>query len=319
MKRKNGPRITAAICTYDRYPLLAEAIDSLVEQSLRLDQFRILVVDNSPDAERARAAARALKGIPNLDYVIEKNPGLANARNVAVRRCGTDLIAFMDDDAVADRKWLAEIVTAFDAFGAAVVGGRVDPTWAAPRPSWLDDGLLGHLSLIDWGGRTRIAKPEEWFAGTNVAFRAQAIRDRGGFSTNLGRVGSNSALLGNEEVQLIERIRRAGGQRVYAPKAFVHHRVEAERLTRTWFRKRAAWQAVSDFTMDSARFMPMGSKLWNDTLHYLNALPPHERGMRGLLVDTDDPALFRWQTSAIYMTTMLALMGFEGAGDEALR
>jgi hypothetical protein len=227
----------------------------------------------------------------------------------------------MDDDAIADRRWLEEILSAFDAFGdqTSVVGGRVDPIWGAPRPGWLDDGLLGHVSVIDWGGRTRVAKAEEWFAGTNVAFRTTTIGEHGGFATNLGRVGSGASLLGNEEVQLIERIRRDGQQLVYAPKARVRHLIDPMRLTRTWFRKRAAWQAVSDFTMDAARFMPMGGKLWNDTLHYFNALPAHERGIRGLLLDTDDPVLFRWQTNAIYMLTMLSLMGFAGAMDEGLR
>ena len=45
----------------------------------------------------------------------------------------------------------------------------------------------------------------------------------------------------------------AGGQRaVYQPGAIVEHRIRAERLTREWFRRRVAWQCVSDFIVDPA-------------------------------------------------------------------
>ena len=52
-----GATITAAVCTYDRYDLLPKAIDSLTRQSLNSSQYRILVIDNSPDHQRAQASA----------------------------------------------------------------------------------------------------------------------------------------------------------------------------------------------------------------------------------------------------------------------
>jgi hypothetical protein len=99
---------------------------------------------------------------------------------------------------------------------------------------------------------------------------------------------------------------------VYAPKAVVSHLAEPKRLTRSWFRKRSAWQAVSDFMMDPERFTLDSPRQWRGTIGYFNSLPPHERTLRGLLVDTDDPDLFRWQLGAIYMLTAMSLAGFEG-------
>ena len=45
----------------------------------------------------------------------------------------------MDDDAIASSTWVEKILEAFDSFGetAAIVGGRVDPIWGAPRPPWV--------------------------------------------------------------------------------------------------------------------------------------------------------------------------------------
>ncbi len=193
-----------------------------------------------------------------------------------------------------------------------IVGGRVDPIWSAPRPAWVHDSMLGNLSVVDWGGEARVASPEEWVAGTNISFRVSAILENGGFRTNLGRIGSGSSLLSNEEVQLVEKIRASGGQLVYAPDARVEHLVDLRRLTQTWFRKRAAWQAFSDFMMDPDRQATQAKEHWPGLIGYFNAMPPHERTVRGLLYETEDPDLFCRQTGAVYELMTLLLAGFRG-------
>ncbi len=310
----SATRIAVSICTYDRYDVLPKAIESVTQQSLDASAYRILVVDNSPDHERARAFGKRFSSIPNLTYLVEETPGLSNARNKSAQACGTELIAFMDDDAIASRTWLEETVRAFDLFGpqTAVVGGKVDPIWGAPRPPWLHESMLGNVSVVNWGGETRVAGPEEWFAGTNISFRTAAISDHGGFATNLGRIGSGASLLSNEELHLLELIRASGGKLVYAPAAVVDHLVEPRRLTRAWFRKRAAWQAVSDYMMAPTKHSSNAGTKWEDTVRYFNQLPPRERSIRGFVMDTDDPELFRWQMGAIYTMTLMTLAGFDG-------
>ncbi|MBK8211798.1 MAG: glycosyltransferase [Rhodospirillales bacterium] len=314
------PRISIAICTYDRYDVLPKAIDSATNQSIESHNYRILVVDNSADHERARAFGARYKDVVNLTYIVQETPGLSNARNVSSAQCGTEFIAFMDDDAIASRDWLKCILFTFETFGpeTMIVGGRVDPLWGAPRPPWLHDAMITSLSVIDWGGEARVATADEWFAGTNISFRTKAILDHGGFATNLGRIGSGASLLSNEEVQLLERIRAAGGRLVYAPDASVKHLVEPNRLLRSWFRKRSAWQAVSDYMMDPKRFASTVPQYWEDVLKYFNALPPYERTVRGMALDTDDPDFFRWQLGAIYNMTIIKMAGYEGVNVDQL-
>ncbi len=309
------PSIVLCICTYDRYDLLPKAIESATRQTLPPESYRVLVIDNSPNFERAAAFGKRFRSVANLEYVIESAPGLSNARNVAARRCAAPIIAFMDDDAIASPEWAEEILRAFEQFGpkAQIVGGRVDPIWSRPRPPWLHDSMLGSLSIIDWGGEARVASAAEWLAGTNIAFRVSTILDNGGFSTSLGRIGSGSSLLSNEEVHLLARISARGGQAIYAPKARVDHLVEHKRLTRAWFRKRASWQAMSDFMMEPDAASARAKDGWPDIVKYFNALPATERTVRGLIFDTDDPDLFHWQTGTIYTFTSMLLNGFEGA------
>ncbi|WP_051319896.1 MULTISPECIES: glycosyltransferase [Planktothrix] len=306
-------KISAVICTYNRYDLLEKAIHSLKQQTLNSDLYRILVIDNSPDLEYAEQVKQHYDSQPFLEYVIEPKPGLSNARNVAAHLCNTEFIAYMDDDAIADPNWLEHILVAFQLFGqeAAVVGGSVEPLWPEERPSWLDDSLLGYVSVVDWGGETRIAKPREWFAGTNIAFRTEEILNRGGFDVTLGRTGGGAVLLSNEETHLLEQIKQDGKLAIYAPEARVHHLVEQKRLKQSWFRQRVAWQSVSDYMMNPEVTVADAKKDWNFILEYFFGLPPRYRTIKGLFYDTDDPNKFRQQLSVLSAVTTLMLTGFE--------
>jgi glycosyltransferase involved in cell wall biosynthesis len=129
------PRITAAICTRDRYATLPKAVASLTRQSLPDDQFEIMVVDNSPDHGRSHEISDDFGDIANLRWIVEKTAGLSNARNVATELARAPLIAFLEDDAIVGSSWLKSLITAFSQFGddAHVAGGRVDPLWTHQR------------------------------------------------------------------------------------------------------------------------------------------------------------------------------------------
>ncbi len=307
------PRITAAICTYNRYDLLPRAIESLTRQNLATADFEIIVVDNSPDHARSQEIALDYGGIENLRWWSEKTPGLSNARNVATRLAAAPLIAFMDDDAAAAPGWLAAVMSAFAEFGdaAQIVGGRVDPLWAAPQPGWLSGNLLGYVSVVDWGGSARFAAKTEWVAGTNVAFRVAALEAVGGFSVHLGRSRGGQALLSNDENDVIERMVANGGRLVYAPAAIVEHLVPSERLTQAWFRRRVAWQAVSDYLQDSGRMFELAPQYWKGVTEFYARLPPKYRTPRGFHIEQDDPEMFRMQIAALYNFTVALLSGFQ--------
>ena len=310
----SAPRISAAICTYNRYDLLPKAIASLERQSLAKNDYEIIVVDNSPDHARSREIALDFAEVPGLAWIVEETPGLSNARNVAARTARSPIIAYMDDDAVAAPDWLEKLVAVFERFGAQaeVVGGRVDPLWEMPQPRWLPDSLLGNVSVVNWGGSDRFAAKTEWVAGTNIAFRIEALNAAGGFSVHLGRTRGGQALLSNDETDVIERMTANGARLIYAPSAVVSHLVPAERLSQDWFRRRVAWQAVSDYLLDSARLFERAPGYWRGVTEFYARLPPKHRTPRGLYVEQDDPEMFRMQMNALYNFTVVALTGFRG-------
>ena len=308
------PRITAIICSYNRYRTIGASIESLTRQTLSKDRYEIIVVDNSPDHANAEKFGRQFLDIPNLTWLVEKTPGLSNARNVGVQHAKGEIAAFIDDDAVADPAWLEEILETFDSFGerASAVGGQVEPIWEGSRPDWLHEDFLGYLSVVNWGGVARVAGPREWLAGTNIAFRVNDLRKVGGFSTGLGRVGSGYTLISNEETDVCERLKAQGQIVVYAPDAKVGHRAEPERLTQEWFRRRVVWQAVSDYLREGATLFGQAPKYWTSVTQFVNVLPPINRSLRALYVPIDDAAMFKSQMGALYNYTIAMLAGFHG-------
>jgi len=310
-------RITAAICTYERYDLLPGAIESAVAQTLPAETFEVIVVDNSPDAMRSAREAAAFAHHPNVAWLHEPRPGLSNARNVAARAARSPLIAYLDDDARADAAWLENIAGCFDQYGdeVQVVGGRIRPWWVAPRPDWLPDDMLGSLTVVDLGPERRLLEATEWVAGANIAFRISALRDAGWFDTSLGRTGGPASLLSSEETALTERIRARGGLVAYDPVAAVEHWVDPDRLTQRWFRRRAAWQAVSDYLHDPKARLARRDQCWDSVKGFLLSRNPADRTLRGLALEQDRPGDFRWQVSAVYNAVTALLAGLDERDD----
>lgn len=310
-------RISAAICTYERYDLLPGAIESALKQSLPGDAYEVIVIDNSPDAERSAREASAFAGSRNLTWRHEPRPGLSNARNVAARHANSPIIAYLDDDARADAVWLENIAGCFDELGESVkvVGGRIRPWWGAPRPDWLPDQMLGGITVVDLGPRRRILGEGEWVAGANIAFRIAALRDAGWFNTSLGRNGGGASLLSAEETAVTDRIKAAGGLVAYDPLGAVDHWVDPERLTQRWFRRRAAWQAVSDYMNDPKASIERHGEAWLQTKSYLLSRNPADRTLRGLALQQTDAGDFHWQTSAIYNAVTALLAGLDEQDD----
>lgn len=303
-------RIAICICTYDRYDLLPAAIDSALSQTLKREAWRVVVVDNSPDSARAAAEAHKHRRHKRLDYVVERKAGLSNARNVGARACNADVIAYMDDDALAAPDWLERLLDGFaSATGVGAVGGKVEPIWPVPPPPWLSPKMVGALSVVDWGGALRALGAREWLAGTNVAFDVAKLLSVGGFQTALGRVGGGLSLLSNEESAVIEAFQAMNTPVLYAPDATVRHLVDERRLSQAWFRKRAAWQAASDFVKDPAAVDARSGRAWDAVLDHFGQLPPAARSPRGFFVETEDPGEFQRQLDSIYNMTVALLAG----------
>ncbi len=239
------PQISAIICTHNRDMYLGAAIDSLLAQEATA--LEVIVVDNG-STDRTREVVE-LKSHPRLKYVFEPVLGLSVARNTGAKASRGEIIAYLDDDAVASDRWLQVLSTAYaNNEKLAIAGGKVTLLWpeGIQAPSWLSPGLAGNLGAYDLGNQMLlIDRPGLTPRGLNYSLRRSFLAEIGGFDPQLGRVGKN--LLSNEELQMTELALQAGWQVAYLPDALVAHNVSPERLNRSWFLRRGWWQGISEY------------------------------------------------------------------------
>jgi GT2 family glycosyltransferase len=226
--------VSVVICSYteDRWDDLVAAVASAHGQST-LPKEVIVVVDHCPGLLR-----RARRDLPHAVVVGSEEPrGLSGARNQGLRTAGGDIVAFLDDDAVAEPDWLERISGRYTDDTVVGVGGEVVPGWSRGRPEWFPeefDWVIG----CSHSGMPKSLGPVRNFVGANMSFRRAALESLGGFSSVLGRTGSNAA--GCEETELCIRAAQlsADSKLLYDPEARVTHRVPTSRGTWAYFMRR---------------------------------------------------------------------------------
>ncbi|MEO0686719.1 MAG: glycosyltransferase, partial [Cyanobacteria bacterium J06649_11] len=235
-------QISAIICTHNRDNYLGAAIDSLLSQNFA-QGFEVVVIDNGSKDNTKQVVEQRLDD-SRLKYIYEPVLGLSVARNTGAKASSGEILAYLDDDAVASEGWLQELYGAYQSNSKlAIAGGKVTLLWPdkVTPPRWLSPGLAGNLGAYDLGESiVTIKNPGQTPRGLNYSIRRSFLDDIGGFDINLGRVGKN--LLSNEELQMTELALEKGWEVAYIPNALVAHNVSPERLKRSWFISRGWWQ-----------------------------------------------------------------------------
>jgi GT2 family glycosyltransferase len=185
----------------------------------------VIIVDQSEDDATAALVARQDWGgrLP-VRYISAPPRGLAASRNIAVAHASSSIIAFTDDDCVADEGWLAAIASAFDGPDhVAVVTGRILPL-GPDRPGFYATSTRDGAVRALYRGRSL---PWTVGSGGNTAVRREWLERVGGFDE---RLGAGTAGLAGEDTDLLYRLLCAGATVCYEPDALVlHERKESDR------------------------------------------------------------------------------------------
>jgi glucosyl-dolichyl phosphate glucuronosyltransferase len=230
---------------------LRPAVHSVLSQASNGPSAEVIIVDNGSTDSTADFARSLCSAFPDVKYLFEPSLGLSHARNSGLHAAQGQYVAFLDDDAIANDGWLSQIPKAFETGGEdiACVGGKVEPIWEKPRPTWLHDDLLSYVGALDYFHTPVRMSENTGPFGCNVILRRDVLLRTGGFSTALGRKGAS--LLSNEEFLIYRQLRELGFGIYYDPKICIRHRVHADRVTKAWFKRRAYWQGVSDSILDA--------------------------------------------------------------------
>ncbi len=233
------PRLSwsVIIATRNRPDLLQRCVRSIAASRPNVE---IIVVDNGSSDPRANRDA-VDREHPNVMLLHESIPGASRARNCGLAIASGDLIAFTDDDVVVDEHWfLAFERRLAEEPDLGAVCGLVVPASLNSRAARHFEQFGGfNKGSMPRSFDLRDHRPESamfpWAAGqfgsgNNVVFRAEVIRDIGGFDILLGPGTPTRA---GEDLDLLVRTILAGHRLGYEPTAMVwhRHRTDAEALT----------------------------------------------------------------------------------------
>ncbi|MFF7838585.1 glycosyltransferase [Streptomyces ossamyceticus] len=222
------PVISVVVATRNR----AEQLRSCLRSLLRCDypEFEIIVVDNAPADGTTEALVRqAFRG--RVRYVREPVAGLARAHNVGLAQARGAVVAFTDDDTLADPAWLSALAEAFvrDPRVGCVTGLIVPAELETPAQRALErqGGFAkGYLPRV-WS----LSDPPEdplfpftagrFGSGANMAFRTDVLRALGGFDP---ATGAGAPGLGGDDLLSFFEVLAAGHALAYQPNAIIWHR-----------------------------------------------------------------------------------------------
>jgi GT2 family glycosyltransferase len=219
-----GPRVSIIVLTYNGRHLLKECLDSILDQTYR--NAEVIVVDNgssdgSPEFLKAQYGGRAKL------ILHHENLGFAEGNNLGIAAAGGEFVALLNNDAVADSRWLEELMTAVSGSGPEV------GMWASKILFHDNRDVIdtaGHLIYRDGLNRGRgknepdngqYDRQEEVFfpSGCAALYAKKMLAVVGGFDPDFFAYG--------DDTDLGIKARLAGWTCLYVPTAVVFHRSSA--------------------------------------------------------------------------------------------
>jgi len=227
--------VTVAVCTRDRPDQLERLLQSLMRQTFQ--PRATLVVDNAPSTH---ATEQLVRRFPGVRYVREAIPGLDFARNRALRESDSEVVAYVDDDAVVAEDWVESMIDVFaESPAIGVCTGKVDALTMSTEGARLFEASGGfgrgdcRLHLPPGAGARPPGLPKPlaaWAfsvgAGVSLAVRRQFALELGGFDEALDM---GAVLPGGGDSDMLWRMLEAGHQVVYEPRVRAWHEHRADR------------------------------------------------------------------------------------------
>jgi GT2 family glycosyltransferase len=212
------PRISVLIVNHNGKAYLPDCLASLEQQTCR-EQLEIIVVDNAS----TDGSVEWLANHPDIRLLkLAQNQGFAGGNNAGLQLARGEFIALLNNDAVADARWLESSVAAIERDRR--LGGVASKILFRSRPNVINsagielyrDGRGGDRGLGQ-ANDARFDEPAEVFGpcGAGMLLRRELIDEIGSFD---GRF-----FLYYEDLDLAWRARLRGWKFTYEPRAIAYH------------------------------------------------------------------------------------------------
>lgn len=217
----NSPRISVVVVNWNRCELLRACLESLAAQTHA--GLEVVLVDNGSSDGSADMAEREFGGRMTLKVIRSAvNLGFCAGNNRGIEACSGQLIALLNNDAVAAPEWADQLARVFE--DKPDVGMAASKILVYEDPSRIDK--VGHLIYPDGQNRGRgsgqldrgqFDRVEEvlWPDGCAAMYRRAMLNEIGGFDEDFFAYA--------DDAELGLRARIAGWTCLYVPSAVVRH------------------------------------------------------------------------------------------------
>jgi glycosyltransferase involved in cell wall biosynthesis len=180
------PQLSVVIPTYNRLHLLKRTLASLLTQDIAPESFEVLVVSDGSTDDTHDYLNTFCQKHPFSKWTMQQNQGPSSARNFGLSQVKSPLIAFTDDDCLADPGWIQSILDMFNT--QPNILGMEGKTVTIPE----ETTPLTHQ--LEGSGQC--------YATANVAYRREALQEVAGFDP--------AFFYGNEDVDVAWRVMEQG-------------------------------------------------------------------------------------------------------------
>jgi len=288
-------QVSVVVCTYamERYDAFSEAVESVLAQTYEPLEV-VLIVDGNPDVyDRVQEDFGGIENV--LTHCNDENRGISYSRTKGAELASGDVVAMIDDDAVAREDWIERLVAVYEDTDAVAVGGDVRPDWQTDRPDFFPAEFYWLVGCVEPGFAADGEEIRNGY-GSNISFRRDVFLDAGGYDTHTGRRGDKH--IQAHEAPVCIRIRELTGQGViYTDDAVVDHKLFDYRGDFGWLVFRSFWQGYSKRVMDL--LYPEAPDAKGDYLTWLVAdrVP---RRLEGLIRSPSTAAVLQLVTIAVF-------------------
>jgi glucosyl-dolichyl phosphate glucuronosyltransferase len=230
--------LTILVCTFNRSADLREMLETaLAQETDGTFTYEVLVVDNnSTDDTRAVVHELIARGHSNLRYLFEGRQGKSSALNTGLAAIRGWIYTIADDDFILPSRWVAQIVSAFRRNPAAsFVSGKVLPLWEGDVPTWLTREHWSAIALADYGDEEFYTDERRELCLLACSFRAADVEAVGGYRVGLSVSGESIG--GVEDLEILQRLWKAGRKGLYLPGLSFLHKIPRVRTTKAYHRR----------------------------------------------------------------------------------
>lgn len=237
--------ITVAICTYNGANQVPEVLGHLrVQQNLADVEWEVLVVDNNSTDGTAEAVQRYRETWDRpaeLRVVTEKQQGITHARQRAIDEAKGRWVAFLDDDNLPARNWVAAACRFADVHpDAGAFGGQIHGLFEEEPPNSF--GLVSPLFALNdrteeicysAGDGLQFGAPGAGLVVRKLAWK-ESVPETG--LELMGPTGNSRGTLG-EEFELQWYLYQNGWEIWHNPAMHLEHKIPSSRFEKNYLKR----------------------------------------------------------------------------------